>query len=176
MSNKLGANLKYVAAITILIGFAAFAWWIRQYVVPQLSVFLFIALEYAAAVVALSALKFRIRSNLRYIGGVIALIGFGMFTWWAQQYIVLTGIQQIVAFLYFVLGYSAVILAMSALKFRIRSNLKYVAGIIMLTGFGAFTWYAQEYVAPQLGVFFGFLTAYVAGVVVLFYILGRYGG
>jgi hypothetical protein len=117
-------------------------------------------------------------ANLKYILGIIVLIGFGTSTWWVHQYPLqqTDGADQLAVFMYIVLGYGAVILALSALKFRMRANLKYVAGIIVLTGFGAFTWYAQAYVSPQLGVFFGFVLAYLAAVLTLFYVLGRHGG
>jgi hypothetical protein len=117
-------------------------------------------------------------ANLRIILGIIVLIGFGIFTWWVRQDALqtATGANQLAAFMYIVLGYGAVILALSALRFRVRASLKYVAGIIVLTGFGAFTWYAEAYVSPQLGVFFGFMLAYMAAVLALFYFLGRSGG
>lgn len=120
----------------------------------------------------------KIAANLKYIVGVILLIGFGIFTWWVQHdvYQQMAGVDQLAAFMYIVLGYAAVILILSASRFRLRVNLKYVAGIIVLTGFGAFTWYAEAYVSPQLGVFFGFVVAYMAAILTLFYILGRYRG
>jgi hypothetical protein len=120
----------------------------------------------------------RIRPNAWYIAGVVAIALLGLFTWWIQQDALqqVTGVDQVAAFLYIMMGYAAVVLVLGALGFRIRANLKYLAGIIVLTGFGAFTWYAQAYVAPQLGVFFGFLLAYAAAVLVLFYILARHGG
>ena len=178
MSTGFGANLKYVAGIIAVIGFGAFTWWMRPYVVPQLSVFLFIVLEYAAVILVLSGLKFRIKTNLKYLLGIIALTGLGVFVWWTQQYVLqqMIGVQQVGTFFYCMIGYAAVILVLSGLKFRIKTNLKYLLGIIALTGLGLFAWYAQENVAPQLGVFIGFITAYAAAVFVLFYILGRYGG
>jgi hypothetical protein len=182
MSTGFGANLKYIVGIIAVIGLGAFTWWMRPYVVPQLSVFLFIVLEYAAVILVLSGLKFRIKTNLRYLVGIIVLTGLGVFVWWTQQYVLqqMVGVQQVGAFLYCMIGYAAVILVLSGLKFRIKTNIKtnlrYLVGIIGLTGLGAIAWYAQEYVAPQLGVFFGFITAYAAAVFVLFYILGRSGG
>jgi hypothetical protein len=178
MSTRFGANLKYIAGIIAVIAFGAFTWWIRPYVVPQLGVFLFIVLEYAAVILVLSGLKFRIKTNLKYLLGIIALMGLGVFVWWTQQYVLeqTIGAPQVGAFFYCMIGYAAVILVLSGLKFRIKTNLKYLLGIIALTGLGLFAWYAQEYVAPQLGVFIGFITVYAAGVFVLFYILGRYGG
>ena len=117
-------------------------------------------------------------ANLVYIVGIIVLVGFGIFTWWVHQYPLqqMADVDQLAAFMYIVLGYGAVILALSALGFKVRASLKYVAGIIVLTGFGAFTWYAQAFISPQLGIFFGFVLAYMSAVFVLFYILGRYGG
>jgi len=117
-------------------------------------------------------------SNLTYIIGIIVLIGFGIFTLWVQQDALQqkAGVDQLAAFMYLVMAYGAVILALSALRFKIRATLKYVAGIVVLTGFGAFTWYAQEYISPKLGVFFGFILAYMVVIVVLFYVLGRSGG
>jgi hypothetical protein len=178
MSARFGANLKYIVGIIAVIAFGAFTLWMRSYVVPQLSVFLFIVLEYAVVILVLSGLKFRIRTNLKYLVGIIALMGLGVFVWWTQQYVLgqMNGASQVGAFFYCIIGYAAVILVLSGLKFRIRTNLKYLIGLIGLTALGVFAWYAQEYVAPQLGVFIGFITAYAAGVFVLFYILGRYGG
>jgi phosphoglycerol transferase MdoB-like AlkP superfamily enzyme len=117
-------------------------------------------------------------ANIAYIVGIVVLVGFGIFTWWVQQdvYPKIAGVNQLAAFMYIVLGYGAVILAVSALGFKIRASLKYVAGIIVLTGFGVFTWYAEAYISPQLGIFFGFALAYMAAVLALIYILGRYGG
>jgi hypothetical protein len=116
--------------------------------------------------------------NIVYIVGIIVLVAFGIFTWWVRQdiYQQVAGVDQLAALMYIVLGYGAVILALSALGFKVRAGLKYVAGIIVLTGFGAFTWYAEAYVSPQLGIFFGFALAYMSAVFVLFYLLGRYGG
>jgi hypothetical protein len=117
-------------------------------------------------------------ANLVYVVGIIVLVGFGIFTWWVHQNQLqqMAGDDQLAAFMYIVLGYGAVILGISALGFKVRASLKYVAGIIVLTGFGAFTWYAQAYISPQLGIFFGFALAYASAVFALFYILGRYGG
>jgi hypothetical protein len=117
-------------------------------------------------------------TNLAYIAGIIILVGFGIFTWWAHQYPFqqIAGADQLAALMYIVLGYGVVILALSALGFKVRAGLKYVAGIIVLTGFGTFTWYAQAYISPQLGIFFGFALAYASAVFALVYILGRYGG
>jgi hypothetical protein len=116
--------------------------------------------------------------NLVYIVGIIVLVGFGIFTWWVQQYVLqqIAGVNQLAALMYIVLGYGALILVLSVLGFKVRAGLKYVGGIIALTGFGAFTWYAGAYVSPQLGVFFGFVLAYVSVVFALVTILGRYGG
>lgn len=116
--------------------------------------------------------------NLVYILGIIVLVGFGIFTWWVQQYPLqqIAGVNQLAALMYIVLGYGAVILVLSVLGFKVRAGLKYVAGIVSLTAFGAFTWYAEAYVSPQLGVFFGFVLAYVSAVFALVIILGRYGG
>jgi hypothetical protein len=115
--------------------------------------------------------------NLAYIVGIIVLVGFGIFTLWVQLDALkqVAGVEQLAAFMYLVIAYGAVILV-SAWRFRIRANLTYVAGIIFLTGFGAWTWYSREYISPKLGLFFGFMLAYMAAVLVLFYILGRYGG
>jgi hypothetical protein len=107
-----------------------------------------------------------------YIVGIIILIAFGIFIWWTLPYVV----PQLSVFLLFVLGYGAAVLGLSALGFRIIVNLKYLVVITILTGFGALAWYAEANVAPQLGIFFGFVLAYVAGVFVLLYILGRHGG
>jgi len=85
------------------------------------------------------------------------------------------GVNQLATFMYLLMAYGIVILV-SALRLRIRANFKYVAGIIFLTGFSALAWYAREYVSPPLGVLFGFMVAYMAAVLALFYILGRYGG
>jgi len=117
-------------------------------------------------------------ANLKYLAGIIVLAGLGVLVWWTQQYVLqdMIGVQQVGGFFYCMIGYAAAILVLSRLKFRIKTNLKYLAGIIALTGLGVIAWYAQDYVAPQLGVFIGFITAYAAGVLVLFYILGRYGG
>jgi hypothetical protein len=112
------------------------------------------------------------RANLLYIVGIIILIAFGILIWWALPYVV----PQLSVFLLFVLGYGAAVLALSALGFRIIVNLKYLVVIIVLTGCGALTWYAEANIAPQLGIFFGFVLAYVAAVLVLMYILGRHGG
>jgi hypothetical protein len=116
-------------------------------------------------------------ANVAFIVGIIILVGFGIFTWWVQQYALqqTAGVDQLAAFMYLVIAYGIVILV-SALRFRIRANLKYVAGIIFLTGFGSLAWYAREYISPPLGVFFGFMVAYMAAILALFYILGRYGG
>jgi hypothetical protein len=178
MSTKRSKNLRYIVGIIVLIAFGIFAWLVRPYVITPLSDFLFIVLIYGGAVLALAALDFRIRPNLKYFGGILALTGFGIFTWWIQLYVFqgVTGVDQLAAFMYLVLGYATVILALSALKFTMRVNLKYVTGIIVLTGFGAFTWYSQAYVSPQLGVFFGFVLAYLAAVLTIFYVLGRHGG
>jgi hypothetical protein len=120
----------------------------------------------------------RLAANLRYIVEIIVLIGFGIFTWWIQQDALqkTAGVDQLAAFMYFVIGYAAVILALSALRFRIRANLKYVAGIIFLTGFGAFTWYESEYFSSRLAVFLSFILAFLAAVLVFYYFLGRSGG
>jgi hypothetical protein len=178
MSTKRSANLKYIVGIMILIAFGILTWWIRPYVVPQLSVFSFFILECGAAIIVLSALKFRIRPNLGYIAGVAAIAGLGFFTWWVQQVglVQVDGVDQVATFLYIMVGYGIVVLLLNALGFRIRANLKYVAGIIILTVFGTLTWYAQVYISPQLGIFFGFVLAYLAAVVALFYVLGRHGG
>jgi len=119
--------------------------------------------------------------NLKYIGyvvGIVAIAVLGVFTWWEQQNVLehTAGVNQLAAFLYSIVGYIAVVLALSALGFRVRADLKYLGGIVCLTGFGAFAWYAAAYVAPQLGVFFGFVLAYVAAVIALVYILGHRGG
>jgi len=113
---------------------------------------------------------------MAFIVGIIILIGFGIFTWWVQQYALqkVAGVDQLAAFMYLIMAYGIVILV-SALRFRITANLKYVAAIIFLTGFGAVAWYAREYVSPPLGLFFGFIVAYLAAILALFYILGRYG-
>jgi hypothetical protein len=58
----------------------------------------------------------------------------------------------------------------------LRANLKYFAAVIVLIGFGSIAWYASANVSPKLGVFFGFIAAYLVVVIVFFYILGRYGG
>lgn len=116
-------------------------------------------------------------ANVAFIVGIIALIAFGIFTWWVQRYALqkVAGVDQLAAFMYLVMAYGIVILV-SALRFRITANLKYVAVIIFLTGLAAVAWYAREYVSPPLGLFFGFIDAYLAGILVVFYILGRYGG
>ena len=116
-------------------------------------------------------------ANVALTAGIIVLIGFGIFTWWLQQYALQKkdGVHQLATFMYLLMAYGIVILV-SALRFRIRANFKYVAGIIFITGFSALAWYAREYVSPPLGVFFGFMVAYMAAVLALFYILGRYGG
>jgi hypothetical protein len=111
-------------------------------------------------------------ANLKYIAGIIILIAFGILIWWSLPYVVI----QLTVFSAIVLGYGVAVLALSALKFRIRTSLRYVIGVVILTGFGAFTWYAAENVAPELGIFFGFVLAYMAAVLALFYIIGRHGG
>jgi hypothetical protein len=111
-------------------------------------------------------------ANLKYIAGIIILIAFGVFIWWTLPRVV----AQVNLFLLLVLGYGVTVLVLSVLGFRIRANLKYLGGIIVLTGFGAFTWYAEANIAPQLGIFFGFVLAYIAAVFALFYVLGRHGG
>jgi uncharacterized membrane protein len=57
-----------------------------------------------------------------------------------------------------------------------KTELKYIIGIVILILMGYFTFWAQQNISPQLGIFFGFVTGYVAAVLVFFYILGRYGG
>jgi apolipoprotein N-acyltransferase len=116
-------------------------------------------------------------ANVAFIVGIIALIAFGIFTWWVQRYALqkVAGVDQLATFMYLVMAYGIVILV-TALRFRITANLKYVAAIIFLTGIAAVAWYAREYVSPPLGLFFGFIDAYLAGILVVFYILGRYGG
>lgn len=120
----------------------------------------------------------KVGANLRYIVGIIVLIFFGIFTGWVQLDILqkTAGGNELAAFLYFVIGYAAVILALSALRFGIRAKLKYVGGIIFLAGFGALAWYESEYFSPPFGVFLTFMLVFMAGVLVLFYIVGRSGG
>lgn len=117
------------------------------------------------------------RVNLKYVVGIIIMAALGVFAWWAITNF-LTGmvaVLQLSAFVYLMIGYAIVFLALGALRFRIRANLRYFAALTTLTAFGAIAWYAEAYVAPQLGVFFGFIAAYLAAVIVFFYILGRYG-
>jgi drug/metabolite transporter (DMT)-like permease len=120
----------------------------------------------------------KLPANYRYIVEIIILIGFGIFTWWVQQYALqkTAGVNQLALFMYFVIGYAAVILALNALRFRIRANLKYLAGIIFLTGFGALTWYTQEYFSSRLAVFLSFILVFLAAVLVFYYFLGRTAG
>jgi hypothetical protein len=118
------------------------------------------------------------KANLKYVAGIILMAGIGVFSWWAISNFLndMVGVPQLSAFVYLIIGYVMVFLVLGALRFRIRANLKYFAAITVLTGFGAIAWYAEAYVSPALGVFFGFIAAYLAAVIVFFYILGRYGG
>lgn len=54
------------------------------------------------------------------------------------------------------------------------SGLNYIFGIIVLAAMVGVTYYSQN-LSPQLVVFFGFVTGYLAAVLVLFWILGRVG-
>jgi hypothetical protein len=54
------------------------------------------------------------------------------------------------------------------------SGLNYIFGIIVLAAMAGVTYYSQN-LSPQLVVFFGFVTGYLAAVLVLFWILGRVG-
>jgi hypothetical protein len=54
------------------------------------------------------------------------------------------------------------------------SGLNYIFGIIVLIVMAGVTYYAQN-LSLQLVVFFGFVTGYLAAVLVLFWILGRVG-
>jgi xanthine/uracil permease len=53
-------------------------------------------------------------------------------------------------------------------------GLNYIFGIIVLAAMAIVTYYSQN-LSPQLIVFFGFVTGYLAAVLVLFWILGRVG-
>jgi xanthine/uracil permease len=53
-------------------------------------------------------------------------------------------------------------------------GLNYIFGIIVLVAMAVVTYYSQN-LSPQLIVFFGFVTGYLAAVLVLFWILGRVG-
>ena len=53
-------------------------------------------------------------------------------------------------------------------------GLNYIFGIIVLAAMTGVTYYSQN-LSPQLIVFFGFVTGYLAAVLVLFWILGRVG-
>lgn len=119
-----------------------------------------------------------LKANLKFIAGIILVAALGVLAWWAISNFLngVVGVEQLSAFVYLITGYVIAVLVLGALKFRIRANLKYFAALIFLTGFGSIAWYSQAHVAPQLGVFFGFIAAYIAAVIVFFYILGRYGG
>jgi hypothetical protein len=119
-----------------------------------------------------------LRENLKYIAGIILVAALGVLAWWAISNFMngIVGVEQLSAFVYLMIAYFIAILVLGALKFRIRANLKYFVAVIVLTGFGSIAWYAEAHVAPQLGVFFGFIAAYLAAVIIFFYILGRYGG
>lgn len=119
-----------------------------------------------------------LKANLKFIAGIILMAGLGVLAWWAISNFLngMVGVEQLSAFVYLTIGFIIAVLALGALKLRIRANLKYFAAVILLTGFGSIAWYAEAHVAPQLGVFFGFIAAYMAAVIVFFYILGRYGG
>ena len=56
-----------------------------------------------------------------------------------------------------------------------RIGRNYFAGIIALILLGIFAYYMQATVSPLLGVFFGFMLGYAIAVLVVFWILGRYG-
>ena len=56
----------------------------------------------------------------------------------------------------------------------LRSQLNYILGIILVAAMAGLTVYSQSF-SPILVVFFGFVTAYIAAVVVLFWVLGRLG-
>jgi len=119
------------------------------------------------------------RSNLSYLIGVLVMVGVFALGWWVQNYSSLQGadgVLQLSGFLYLLAIYGILLVVIAALGYRIRANLKYFVGILGLSGLGVITWYSEAYIAPQLGVFFGFVMAYIAAVFVLFYILGRYGG
>ena len=113
-----------------------------------------------------------------YIVALIVLIAFGILMGWAQLDALQkkVGVDQLAIFVYIVIGYGVVIIALSALGYRIRASLKYVAGIIFLTGWGAFTSYESEYFSPKLAVFLSFMLVFMGIVMVIFYILGRSGG
>jgi len=119
-----------------------------------------------------------LKANLKFIVGIIFAAVLGVLARWTISNFLngMVGAEQLSTFVYLMALYVIVVLALGALKFRIRANLKYFAAVIFLTGFGSIAWYAQAHVAPQLGVFFGFIAAYMVAVIIFFYILGRYGG
>jgi hypothetical protein len=119
-----------------------------------------------------------LRANLKFIIGIVLVAAVGVSAWWAISNFLggVVGVEQLSAFVYLIVGYVIAVLILGILKFRIRANLKYFGAIVFLTGFASIAWYSQAHVAPELGVFFGFIDAYIAAVIVFFYILGRYGG
>lgn len=114
-------------------------------------------------------MKIKTSTILKYVAAIIILAGLGALGWWTQLNILL----QLGAFLYSMVGFGVVILV---LRIRIKERLKYIGSIAAMTGFGCATWYAEETISPQLGIFFGFILGYVIAVFVLFGVLGRYGG
>ena len=56
----------------------------------------------------------------------------------------------------------------------LRSQLNYIVGICLVAALAGLTIYSGSF-SPILVVFFGFITAYIAAVVVLFWVLGRLG-
>jgi len=61
------------------------------------------------------------------------------------------------------------------MKIRSRTFLMYVLALVVLATFGAFTWWAQANVSPQLGIFFGFMLGYAVAIIVIFYFLRGHG-
>jgi len=56
----------------------------------------------------------------------------------------------------------------------LRSQLNYILGIILIAAMAGVTVYSNSF-SSILVVFFGFVTAYLAAVLVLFWVLGRLG-
>jgi hypothetical protein len=61
------------------------------------------------------------------------------------------------------------------MKIRSKTFLMYIVALIILAVFGAFTWWAQANISPQLGIFFAFILGYAVAVIVVFYLLRGYG-